>query len=338
VRYLFISDLHLDARTAGVPRFEELSDSLELTCEQAAVLKVDQIVFAGDLCDPGMGAHRCVARAIRFAEQAPVPSIWVTGNHDVVEDGTGASTLDPIGAAGYSVISQPDVTCSGEVLWLPFTARALAYDPSAIVEQTAEFGSGVRLVVGHLNLKGITPGSETTSMPRGREVFWPVDKIKACLPQALAIGGHYHKAQFYKGVEIIGSSARLNFAEEDSEPRLLVADTDSRTTKLESHKLPARRVFSLSASELDQAKPGDIVRVVLANDENVELAESALRAAGIDGTVSSKEYQPAAPVAEDRDSFADVARALAATWQFGDEDLEAELRKLVDVAIDEAAA
>jgi DNA repair exonuclease SbcCD nuclease subunit len=337
VRYLLISDLHLDARTAGVPRYEELGETLDVVCEQAAILKADQIVFAGDLCDPGSSAHRCVARALRFAESLPAPSIWVTGNHDVVEDGTGASVLDPIAAAGHVVISQPDVTCSGEVLWLPFTARALAYDPAAIVEHTAEFG-GVRLVIGHLNLKGITPGSETTSMPRGREVFWPVDKIKTCLPDALAIGGHYHKAQFYKGVEIIGSLGRLNFAEEDSEPRLLIADTDGRVTKLESHKLPARRVYSLPASQIDQAKPGDIVRVVLTNAENADLAERALREKGVAGTVSSAEYKAAAPGADEHESFADAARGLAAKWRLGDDELEAELRRMVDVAISEDAA
>ena len=77
------------------------------------------------------------------------------------------------------------------------------------------------IIAGHLNLEGITAGSETTKMPRGREVYWPLDAIRECFPDALVLGGHYHERQLYQGVQIIGSLARLTFGEEDTQPAFI---------------------------------------------------------------------------------------------------------------------
>ncbi|MCK5642732.1 MAG: hypothetical protein KAJ19_18125, partial [Gammaproteobacteria bacterium] len=138
---------------------------------------------------------------------------------DVVEDGSGSSVLDSLGEVAV-LFSSPVYWMLGglklNVVALPFTPTSHNYDP-------VEFIGGVQitndypiLVIGHLNLKGITAGSETIDMPRGRDVFWPVDEIKAKWPNAIMVGGHYHERQVYKGVQIIGSMARLTYGEGDN--------------------------------------------------------------------------------------------------------------------------
>ena len=105
---------------------------------------------------------------------------------------------------------------------LPFTAPNRAYDPERVVEEFESGGRKIKVVAGHLNIEGIEPGSETTSMARGREVFWPKAAIKKKFPKALWLNGHYHRQQVFQGIHIPGSLLRLAHDEEDNKPGFLV--------------------------------------------------------------------------------------------------------------------
>ena len=109
-----------------------------------------------------------------------------------------------------------------DVLALPFTSRAHAYDPAEAVRQNGT--DAPALVLGHLNIEGIEPGSETADFPRGREVFLPVPLIRERFPNATIACGHYHRRQVFQGVHIPGSLARLTFGEEENEPGFLIAE------------------------------------------------------------------------------------------------------------------
>lgn len=233
MKIVLTSDWHLDALTDGVPRWEEIEAIVDHSVDVAIQEGAKLYVMGGDLCDPdGWSAARAMAKSIAVAAKlydAGIASIWLAGNHDVIEDGLGTTTLTPLVAAD---IAQHVFEAPGEIMFeqlhivgLPFTPSSHAYDPAKIVRNYGRTRKGEQtLVIGHLNLEGISAGSETSEMARGREVFWPVDTIQKKWPDATMLGGHYHHAQEFRGVHIIGSLARLRHDEEDSSPSLMILE------------------------------------------------------------------------------------------------------------------
>jgi DNA repair exonuclease SbcCD nuclease subunit len=231
------SDWHLDHVTHGVARFAELRDAAHHTVDVAIAEGAEAYVFAGDLCDPDSGS--CVFRAVQVAIEVAqrlkarkIQSIWVAGNHDVIEDGSGDTTLSPMRALGCDdpgscawafVVEQPrviELMTRKTILCLPFAATSHGYDVEKFVKATAP---GNILSVSHLNVPGVIPGEETTEMPRGREVLLPTELVKT--KANLVLNGHYHRQQMTAdGVWIPGSLARLTFGEEGNLPGFLVME------------------------------------------------------------------------------------------------------------------
>lgn len=240
-KIVVIGDLHLDQSTAGVDRFKDCYDVLMQAVEKAIEVKAAALIFTGDLSDPHtVRSHRAVAALAEAVSRAHHEGIWsvlLAGNHDVIEDGSGGSVMDALGWSGKcTLVKRPSFIplCDGHkgaccmLLCLPFTPSSHNYDPDEYVRQCAarerpEPGMPL-LVIGHLNLEGITAGSETVDMPRGRDVFWPLQALQECFPDALLVGGHYHTAQTFKGVHIVGSAVRLRFDERDNNPGFLVLE------------------------------------------------------------------------------------------------------------------
>lgn len=226
-----VSDLHLDAVTHGVDRFDDGVAALNQAVDEAIALAFDVFVFCGDLCDPDSHrAHRAVAALISACYRLRRENIevWtIPGNHDVIEDGTGGHVLMPLRESGWAgVFDQPFRDGGGKsqsVLFLPFVASCRNYDPAEVVRKHAT--EDRILVFGHLNLPRAMGGSESSTMARGRDVFWPLDAIREHMPNALCIGGHYHKHQQLDLVTIVGSPTRLRFDEEHNFPGWLKIDT-----------------------------------------------------------------------------------------------------------------
>ena len=241
MKIVLTSDWHLDHVTDGLSRFGEVWEAVDRSIGVAIEERADLYVFGGDLCDPdGVAVHRCTSAAISAAGRLAkhgIPSLWVAGNHDVVEDGHGTTTLSPLAASSQAglglatVAEEPTAFQLGDVfvICLPFTPRSHAYEPEKWIRDLgrktpAATRKGRVLVVGHLSLEGITPGSETTAMPRGREVTWPTEEIRRWFPEASIFAGHYHRGGDYRGVHIIGALARLTHGEEDNDPSMVVLD------------------------------------------------------------------------------------------------------------------
>jgi DNA repair exonuclease SbcCD nuclease subunit len=239
-RIFVSSDWHLDHVTYGVSRYGDVRQAIQQVVEAAVAEKADLFAFLGDLCDPddGPAALQAVATAIGIATVLAargIPSWWIAGNHDVIEDGTGMTTLSPLRALcmpEVHVFEQPEVRAipgkslhdpsrPTPLLALPFTAASHRYDPRGVVAKHAKQLGERAVVAGHLHLEGILPGEETTDMPRGRSVQFPVDD---CRVGWLKLNGHYHKKQIFRGVHVPGSVARLTFGEEDNKPSYLVVE------------------------------------------------------------------------------------------------------------------
>ncbi len=240
-RFLLTSDFHPDATTAGFPRFADVKSAVEETVQVAIEQRVDGYFFLGDLADPDSPCAHAAAGLATWAAaslaEAGISSRWLVGNHDALEDGSGSSTLDALAgmargfavALGVRVFSKPaaEYFLPGiRLVALPYTARSHSYDPAAFVRSVVR-GEDRVLVLGHLNLEGITPGSESIDMPRGRDVVFP---IEACLERwgdrALLFNGHYHQRQVHRGVQVVGSLERLTFGEADSTPGYLIVEVE----------------------------------------------------------------------------------------------------------------
>lgn len=234
------SDLHADASTSGLDRFDEIREGALRVANAAIDEKRDGkdsvFVFGGDLCDPDTSrAFRAVGLAIEIAillSRRGVPSLWIAGNHDVIENDRGATVLEPLieAAKGRSIMvfEQPGSVCVGGVIFvmLPYVARANHYDPDRWIEEHSALPHPAErlLVVGHLTVPGAERGSESDDFARGRDLVFPVDACrKRWGERAILANGHYHRAQTTReGVHIPGSLARLRHDEERHEPGYLV--------------------------------------------------------------------------------------------------------------------
>lgn len=244
MRILVSSDWHLDAVTAGLPRFDELTERIDEIVERVVdEMMVDLFLNLGDLCDPDpLHAHRCIAYAAAKASNLnarKIPNAWLVGNHDVMEDGDGTSTLSAItgwadgGSAEHTfVFDEPSWRSFGDVLLvaLPYVPRAKNYNPDQVIDDIAEAveddGYKHILVIGHLTVAGARMASETFDMPRGRDIVYPVESIRRRWgKRATMLNGHYHRGQTTpSGVIIPGALARLAFDEADNDPGFMLLD------------------------------------------------------------------------------------------------------------------
>jgi DNA repair exonuclease SbcCD nuclease subunit len=236
VKILGVSDLHLDWRTSGFPRFDDVSRGLWWAVDVAIKRKVDLFVFLGDAMDPDSGpiVFRCMAELIGAAERlrrAGIRSFWVPGNHDAIDDGGGVSVLSPLAQLDPEFVFVADhpalhVGLPVPVLALPYPSLAADYDPARYVRDHVVLQGleGPLLVLGHLMLRGIVPGEEATEMPRGRDVYWPLEELRKLKANVTMVGGHIHKRQVFEGVQIVGSLVKLTHGEEGNLPGILVID------------------------------------------------------------------------------------------------------------------
>lgn len=238
MKVLVTGDWHADKSTAGVDRFDDVRDAALQTVDAAIAEGVDLWAFLGDLTDPDDGprALRAVTLAIECSERltaAGILNIWIAGNHDVIEDGSGRTTLAPLKALdskGNSRVYEVPACRTGEdtgdvaLVMLPYPPASRSFDLS---KDFAACISGIKcrtgLVLAHAtNIPGAVEGEETFEMPRGRGVSLPLGII----PNGWTIAnGHYHSPQVTpSGVLIPGALQRLTRGEARNEPRYLLVD------------------------------------------------------------------------------------------------------------------
>lgn len=236
MKVLITSDWHLDHCSLGHARFDELQRAVHETVQTAIEEMCTHYFFLGDLCDPdrGVSVFQCVDVAIRAAlilSKAGIESHWLAGNHDVIEDGSGTTTLTPmrglmtLETAGCPIVvhEKPghfELHEGWELLTLPFTSTSHTYDPETWVDIAGD--NRKLIVIGHLSVPGVIPGEETHEMPRGRDVVFPRDAFRERTKETHLFNGHYHRQQVHNGVHIPGSLARLTFGEEKHEPGFLI--------------------------------------------------------------------------------------------------------------------
>lgn len=246
MKLLATSDWHLDAVTAGLERCLEVKAYASELVQVVEREEVDLVLHLGDLLDPGHLRDSAYQRvlfqlAAQLNSAARYGSIWLPGNHDVLDEAEPTSTLSPLAAASAAwashdpnplqVVELPKFVMRklpegrANFLCLPYVSRATmntAVYQEAFQEALRQAEGRSNLVVlSHLSLPGMHPGSEE-EMPRGREVAFPLQEVKKLNP-ALVLQGHYHKRQTVKVsglvVEVVGAPVRFTFGERADGPR-----------------------------------------------------------------------------------------------------------------------
>lgn len=240
MKFLISSDWHGDASTNGLDRFDEIHDAA-FTVADAAIEAKRQgeevvFIFAGDLCDPDTTrSFRAIGLAIEVAldlAKHGVPSLWIAGNHDVIENDRGSTVLEPLRLVSdyhpemITVAERPMFRKYGNahVFALPYAARLCNYDPFMAIENARL--ERIDLIVGHLTVPSAERGSESDDFARGRDMIFPVAACRTRYgDRCRLVNGHYHRKQVTKdGVIIPGSLARLRHDEEQHEPGYLVIE------------------------------------------------------------------------------------------------------------------
>lgn len=245
MKLLASSDWHLDANTAGLSRLGELRAFADHLVEVIREQHVDVFVHTGDLFDPGhLQESSYHAELLRIAAElnqaATYGSIWLPGNHDVLDESYPTTTLSPLAtvaqywASGTNkhridVPELPALRTRGAVafLCLPYVSRAAMateqyQDCMEIAfEEARQYAGGRLVVLSHLSLPNMHPGSEA-EMPRGREVDFPVHQVLELRP-AVVLQGHYHTRQVVQvqglEVQVVGAPVRFTFGERNDGAR-----------------------------------------------------------------------------------------------------------------------
>lgn len=230
-----VSDLHGDRDTLGVSRAPEVATALDEAVQYAIEVEADAFICLGDIADPDSGsAFHAMAMCIEQAHvlaQHEIMNVWIAGNHDVWEDGTGATCLSPLaaierrdGANGLiRVAEQPrviELPDKHSLFCLPYTPVSHNYDPREAATHAFAANHDRKIITaGHLMLAGIHPGEETVEMPRGRDVAYPIEETAK---STMRLCGHYHTRQTTaEGIIIPGSLCRFTFSDEKLEPGFL---------------------------------------------------------------------------------------------------------------------
>jgi DNA repair exonuclease SbcCD nuclease subunit len=240
MRALAFSDVHLDHVTEGLARFNDIAEAMSQVTDHAIREKVDSVFFLGDLCDPdkNLSVVRCIYMLQEIAlrlKRHQIRTHFLPGNHDVIEDGSGATTLFPMRALQsddpwIQVHEHPGYYTDFkgfDILALPFTPLSHTYDPVEVVRDLHRHRRHPEyplIILSHLVVEGIQPGEETTEMPRGRDIILPHRLIAELFPRALVLQGHYHRRQKFENVNVVGSLVNLTFGEESHHPGYVMVE------------------------------------------------------------------------------------------------------------------
>jgi DNA repair exonuclease SbcCD nuclease subunit len=255
-KVLFTSDWHVDAMTAGIARESEIGKYVATLIAYVEREKVDVVCFCGDAFDPGSMREAQWSSFMfdalhRITHASQCGTVWIPGNHDVIDSTSAVSTLAPLAIAQMqygeywtpwkkraAVCESPELVlfeqCDLAVLALPYVSRAVMNDPSyaygfdTVLDAAREHKQSGKpaIAIGHYALPGIVPGDEEEMM-RGREIPIPSAALLP-LDLDLVVNGHYHQRQTVScnglRVEVVGSPARFRFGEADVERGFLVVE------------------------------------------------------------------------------------------------------------------
>jgi len=299
IKLLHFADAHIDIANygahdprTGLPlRVMDFLKSLDTIVETAIEEKVDMVIFAGDAYkdrSPAPTFQREWGRRIMRLSRAKIPTILLTGNHDIAPSQQRAHAIqefDTLEVPYVHVVYQPALLGPNELDGLPVQVLAIPWitragvasllentpanekDPNKIIEdaianliQTAIQALDPNLpaiLAAHASISGAVFGNEQT-IKLGRDVLLPPGLVRDPHFDYVALG-HVHRFQDmnpdgYPPVVYPGSIERVDFGEVREEKGFVVAEVSKGETQYTWRKLAIRPFLDLSVT-LEEGDP-----------------------------------------------------------------------------------
>jgi len=299
IKLLHFADAHIDIANygahdprTGLPlRVMDFLKSLDTIVETAIEEKVDMVIFAGDAYkdrSPAPTFQREWGRRIMRLSRAKIPTILLTGNHDIAPSQQRAHAIqefDTLEVPYIHVVYQPTLLGPNELDGLPVQVLAIPWitragvasllentpanekDPNKIIEdaianliQTAIQALDPNLpaiLAAHASISGAVFGNEQT-IKLGRDVLLPPGLVRDPHFDYVALG-HIHRFQDlnpdgYPPVVYPGSIERVDFGEVREEKGFVVAEVSKGETHYTWRKLAIRPFLDLSVT-LEEGDP-----------------------------------------------------------------------------------
>lgn len=297
IKLLHFSDAHIDMTNfgahdpeTGLPeRVMDFLRSLDTIIQTAIDEQADLVIFAGDAYkdrSPAPTFQREWGRRIMRLSKAGIPTILLTGNHDISPSQRKAhamqefETLSPehIIVANNPQLLKPDQLggLPVQVLALPWITRAGVMqaitggetgedDPIKVIESAvkdwisdalSKTDPGIpTILTAHASVSGAKFGNEQ-EIKIGRDVVLPLGLVTDPRIDYVALG-HIHRYQdlnpgYHPPVVYPGSIERVDFGEVNEEKGFVIAKIEKGQTTYEWRKLPIRKFIDRSLTLEDE--------------------------------------------------------------------------------------
>lgn len=291
IKVLHFADAHIDIAShgrhdavSGLPlRVLDFLKSLDTIVDTAITEKVDLVIFAGDAYKdrlPSPTYQREWGKRIMCLSAARIPTILLTGNHDVSPASGRAHTLqefDTLEVPFVRVIYKPEFLKPADLWDLPLQLIALPWIfRSGLMASQQDAGISAEnaneeiekkigeilhdwmdqldpslpaILTAHASIQGALYGNERTVM-LGKDLVLPGSLVKDTRLDYTALG-HIHKFQDLNPgaqppVIYPGSIERVDFGEAVDEKFFVIAKIEKGNTSYEARKLSGRRFIDLS--------------------------------------------------------------------------------------------
>jgi exonuclease SbcD len=301
IKLLHFADAHIDIANygahdphTGLPlRVMDFLKSLDTIVDTAIEERVGLVIFAGDAYkdrSPAPTFQREWGRRIMRLSRAKIPTILLTGNHDIAPSQQRAHAIqefDTLEVPYVHVVYQPALLGPNELDGLPVQVLAIPWitrsglaalqdaapteekDPNKVIENAIAnlIQAAIQdldptlpaILAAHASISGAVFGHEQT-IKLGRDVLLPPGLVRNPRFDYVALG-HIHRFQdlnpgAHPPVVYPGSIERVDFGEAREEKGFVVAEVSKGETHYTWRKL-ANRPFLDLAVKLEE---GDSVR------------------------------------------------------------------------------
>ncbi len=298
MKVALFSDLHAHpfhqyARVLPNGRNSRLQDALDAIAavrRSAGEHGARAVAFGGDLFHTmgrlDVGTLNGVFAEIAAFSAAHLPVFLLVGNHDQA-DKTGRHALEVFKVLEHVVVmDEPGWYVHPAAPGLAVYAIPYRDDTNAVRELLAAIppgpsGANHRLLILHAGFDGAKTGPHEYRMASELAAGDAPDGFD------LVLSGHYHLPQWideHRRIAYIGAATHQTWGDANQPRGHAIADLAMRS--LERFESLAPRFLRLAPSEIERARPGDFVEVLLphdADDAMAEAAQHALEASGAGG-------------------------------------------------------
>lgn len=313
VKILHFADAHidmanfgsLDPKTGFPQRVGDFLKSLDFIIDTAIREKVDLVIFAGDTYkgrNPLPTYQREWGRRIMRLSRASIPTLLITGNHDVSPSQTRAHTMQEFDTLQPDFVRVASTVCllgPDQLFGVPVQLLALPWPNRGFIPMRMEDEAGKSLpedklvdsiqcvlddlmqrIDPHLPLIFASHISVQTAIfsteqiiKIGRDIVLPLGMVRNPRFDYVALG-HIHRFQdlnlgAHPPVIYPGSIERIDFGEINDDKGFIIAEVDKGHTQYCFHKLPVRPFYNPVISLESREELMEKILAVLPSDEKM---------------------------------------------------------------------